>query len=172
MSYYNDMLKVGLQYQDFMCDLLYQLGIPLLSYSSKMYQIKKGENKAGFEIKFDQMFARTGNLWIEFEERSVTDKPYIQSGIFRDDWTWLYLIGDYSTIFIFPKKFLRAYFTACQQNGKIRILENNRKTSKGFLLSRADAEYYAILIIKKQDHGYDVNFDSQHFLRTIPTKEG
>jgi hypothetical protein len=166
-NYYTQQLNDGLEYQDFICDLLYRLGIPLLSYSSKKYQIEKGENKAGFEIKYDKQFAKTTNLWIECYERVIPDKPYVPSGIFRDDWTWLYVIGDYRMIFVFPKKTLRTLYRASQQNGEMFLRENTRKTSKGLLLTQKDAEYYAILIIYEQQGQYHVIFDQHHYLRKL-----
>ena len=106
-SYYQSQFKDGIEYQDFIFDTLYGLGLPLISYSSKKYQCEKGENKAGIEIKYDKKFRITGNLYIETDEKSNENiQNYTRSGIFRDDKTWLYLIGDYKTIYVFAKRHL------------------------------------------------------------------
>ena len=102
-DYYKKMLKKGLEYQDFVIEFLYHQGLPLITYSSEKYQIEKGENKLGVEIKFDDKFKETGNLFIEVEERRNENKKYVNSGIFRDDNTWLYVIGNYEWAFIFFK---------------------------------------------------------------------
>ena len=52
-EYYRQKLEEGEQYQDFVTEKLYEIGIPIISYSSKRYQHIVGENKCGFEIKFD-----------------------------------------------------------------------------------------------------------------------
>ena len=149
MSYYNDMLKEGLEYQDFIFDLLYKLGLPLISYSSKMYQINKGENKSGIEIKYDKKFSKTGNFWIEFLEKSnVNNEKWIKSGIDRDDNTWLYLMGDYEVIYVFSKRHLKMHKERLKKNGS-RPMYNNMNTSVGFLLSKRQADFMAVRIIKK-----------------------
>ena len=145
-EYYKKKLNQGLEYQDFIFDTLYSLGLPLISYGSKKYQVEKGENKAGFEIKFDDKFATTGNFWIEVAEKSKPEnKQWIPSGIYRDDNTWLYLIGNYSEFYIFAKSHLQLI------ESDYDIIINNRKTSKGFLLPKKRADKLAVRIIKCGD---------------------
>lgn len=144
-KYYKDQLEDGLQFQDFVFDVLYEYGIPLISYSSKKYQVEKGENKAGIEIKYDKQFIKTGNFWIELYEKShPSKKKWIASGILRDDNTWLYLIGNYDVFYIFPKKYLKLI------SNQFHILVNKRKTSKGFLLDIKRADTIAAKIIKPE----------------------
>lgn len=141
-NYYKEQLKEGQEYQDFVGDILYSHGIPIISYGSKKYQIERGENKIGIEIKYDKKFKDTGNLYIELKEKSnPKNENYINSGINRDDNTWLYVIGDYKTIFVFGKKML--YYLS----KKYKEIENNTKTSKGFLLPIADAKNYCEKLI-------------------------
>ena len=87
-------LEKGLQFQDFITDILIkELGISLSTYSSQKYQNLKGENKQGFEIKFDDKYKDTGNVYIEVAEKSnPLNENFISSGIYRNDNTWLYLI--------------------------------------------------------------------------------
>ena len=140
-AYYRQKLEEGLCYQDFVVEQLYGAGIPLISYSSKKYQNLIGENKAGIEIKFDQKFRETGNFYIETAEKSRAENPfYVASGIYRNDKTWLYLIGNYSSIYVFSKRQLQM---VADKHRKVQTA-----TSQGFLLPVDYAEkHLAIKII-------------------------
>jgi hypothetical protein len=137
---YKEMLQKGLEYQDFVTDVLInEFGISLSSYSSEKYQYKKGENKQGFEIKFDDKYKTTNNLYIEVAEKSnKLNENFISSGIFRNDNTWLFIIGNYEEIFIFSKKHLKLMFAS----KKFRSVET--ETSKGFLIDKISAENYCL----------------------------
>ncbi len=138
-EYYREKLEQGLQFQDFVSELLYKEGFPVVSYVSSLYQRRCGENIIGIEIKFDARFRETGNLYIETAEKSSpTREFYYPSGIYRKDNTWLYAIGNYSMVYLFPKKYLQLI--------RKRYKEIIRATSKGFLLSKADADKYAIRV--------------------------
>lgn len=128
MNYYSEKLNQGLEYQDYITEQLYKCGLPLINYSSKKYQFTKGENILGVEIKFDDKYDKTGNLYIEVAERSNINKNYVTSGIFRNDNTWLYIQGNYNIAFIFFKTQLQLL------SRKLPIFEISLKTSKGFLL--------------------------------------
>jgi len=131
---YKACLEKGLKFQDFVSEkLIEKLGIPLTNFSSREYQTHKGENKQGFEIKFDDRFKETGNIYIEVAEKSNPDNSnFVKSGIYRRDNTWLYLIGDYSRVFIFSKKLL----ISVHESKKFREVKTS--TSEGFLL---DSEF-------------------------------
>ena len=141
-EYYEEKLQQGLEFQDFVTDILFnELFIPLSSYQSRKYQLK-GENKQGIEIKFDDKFKATGNVYIEISEKSNANNiNFIESGIYRNDNTWLYIIGDYSILFIFGKEMLKL------MHKKKRYKEVQIPTSKGFLIPKIDAEKYALKII-------------------------
>lgn len=142
-EYYRMQLKDGLEFQDYVADLLYKNGIAIGAYSSKKYQIERGENRAGVEIKFDKKFRKTGNFWIEVAEKSKPENPsWIPSGIHRQDNTWLFVIGDRETIYILPKKTL----LRLEPGHSLRL--NDRKTSRGYLLSVEDAHHYAAKVIE------------------------
>ena len=129
-EYYKQQLAKGIFYQDFVVEQLYRIGLPIINYSSKEYQYLIGENKAGIEIKFDDKYKITGNIYIETAEKSdKKNKEYVKSGIYRSDNTWLYVIGDFTTIFIFSKKHLQLLD---QLNKKLQRVET--KTSRGILL--------------------------------------
>ena len=138
-KYYDEKLKQGQEYQDFVVSELYKIGIPVITYTSKKYQIGEGENKAGFEIKFDDRFKKTGNLYIEIAEKADPNNPnFIPSGIYCRDNAWLYVIGDYQSIYIFPKELLKQlHATGIYKEVKI-------ETSRGYLLPKKDAEEFSI----------------------------
>lgn len=147
-QYRDAQIKSGALFQDFVTEICAShANLIIQIYSSKEFQWNIGESRQGIEIKFDDKFATTGNLWIEIAEKArPRDGDYTISGIYRSDNTWLYLIGNYDTIFIFPKNILQMLHSA----ERYKVLENNLKTSKGFLLPRADAERYACLILTPQ----------------------
>jgi len=136
-KYYNEKLQQGIEYQDVVTTALYQRGIVVVGYSSKKYQNEKGENMLGAEIKRDGMFRSTGNLYIETSEKSNPDVlSFTKSGINREDNSWLYVIGDEKTIYIFSTKYLRML------EGKYKQV--TKPTSIGFLFPIVDAEKYCI----------------------------
>lgn len=148
--YYKEMLSKGLHFQDFVIEELYKIGLPIISYSSKEFQNLIGENKAGIEIKLDRKFRNTNNLYIEFEEKSnPTNSSFVKSGILRNDNTWLYLIGDYQTIYIFSKKQLIILLKHCQLHpkNKEKLILVLTPTSKGMLLPLSLCEKYCIKTI-------------------------
>lgn len=150
-EYRKTKLESGKLYQDFVVDAAWNLlGLAIVQYASEIYQRTVGESRTGAEIKHDEQFAKTGNLWIELAEKAYPrDGPYVPSGIYRTDNTWLYVIGDYDTIFIFAKTLLRAL----HQSGRWQVIENKTHTSEGFLLRAADAEKYAAMILRPKASG-------------------
>lgn len=136
-GYYAEKLEQGLQFQDVVTMALYQRGIIVVGCASKKYQNEYGENMLGAEIKRDGMFRETGNLYIETSEKSHPDnKNYIPSGIYRKDNSWLFVIGDEDTIYIFSTKYLRML------GDRYRTVQ--KTTSLGFLMPIQDAEKYCI----------------------------
>ncbi len=116
---------------------LYKRGIVVVGYASKRYQNKCGENLLGAEIKRDGRFRETENLYIEIAEKSHPDKEaFVDSGIKRQDSSWLFVIGDEKTIYIFSTKYLQLL---CH---RYKPVEGN--TSKGYLMPVDDAEKYCI----------------------------
>jgi len=133
MTYYDDKLQQGLEYQDFITKYF-----GLYSYSSKLWQNEVGENTIGMEIKFDNKFMNTGNIYIETHEKTNADnKEYIESGCLRKN-SWLYLIGNYDVAFIFATKQLKAIYLKRSPN----IVTT--PTSKGFLLNTEESNNYSI----------------------------
>ena len=138
-TYYQEKLEQALIFQDFIMEQLHSRGITIMNYGSKKYQHEKGENLAGIEIKNDSKHTETGNIYIEIAEKSnPKNESYVISGIYRNDNTWLYIIGDFSEFFIFGKSILKLL----HKGGKYK--EVTTPTSKGFLLPVGEADKYCL----------------------------
>jgi len=136
-EYYENNLKAANEYQDFVCIHLIKKGIVLSNMSSQKFQNELGENLQGFEIKFDRLFRQTNNLYIEVAEKSnPSNMNYVKSGIFRNDNSWIYAIGDYEGIYLIQKKVLKSMYE------KNRFKEVKKPTSIGMLLPLYEADKY------------------------------
>jgi len=136
-GYYADKLEQGLVFQDVVTKELYRRGIVVVGYSSRRFQNDEGENLLGAEIKRDGEFRKTGNLYIEVAEKAdPRNKVFVPSGIMRADNSWLYVIGDEETIYIFSIKYLR------KLHERWRRVE--KSTSVGYLCPIEDAEKYCL----------------------------
>ena len=144
-KYAEEKIKQGEEYQDYVTEYLCVHGMTLTTFTSAKYQYKKGENIFGAEIKHDDNHKRTGNLYIEVKERRKTCNNYVDSGIFRKDNSWLYIIGNYDIAYIFFKIQLQ------KLTERYKVFEIKRKTSKGFLIPGKDIKRYCgkILDFKK-----------------------
>src|SRR5262245_10222063 len=159
-KHYEACLAEAQRFQDFVVDVCWQqLGLAIVQYASREYQYKVGESKTGIEIKQDSRYAETGRLFIETESRRPPNTRYIPSGIFRKDNSWLYIIGNYNTLFIFSKKFLQQLSEATQ-NGRPRydIIEIDRGTAKGFCLPGDDAEKYCVKSLTLEVNAADIRW--------------
>jgi hypothetical protein len=136
-GYYANKLQIGLEFQDTVTRALYQRGIVVVGYSSRRFQVEEGENLLGAEIKRDDRFRTTGQLYIEIAEKSHPDnREFIPSGIHRKDNSWLFVIGDENTIYIFSTKYLQVL--------ERRYEKKVTPTSRGFVIPIAEAEKYCI----------------------------
>jgi len=144
-AYYDAQRARGEHYQDYVADaMLRYLHFPIVCYSSRRYQESVGEGPTGVEIKLDDYYARSRRLWIEIAEKArPRTGDYVPSGIYRADNTWLYIIGDYTTIFVFAKSILQGL----HRSGQYPIRENSYKTSQAFYLSDEVARRLAAAIL-------------------------
>lgn len=138
----------GLKFESFIMDWFSEnKKINLSHYTTYDEQIHKGENRQGIEIKNDQMFKRTGNLFISVSR----DYGYVEycSGICKGQ-SWLYVIGDEEEFYIFSTKQLVQFYK--EQTPKIfnGFTSPKNGTEKGFLLSKKQAESLCVEKIKKQ----------------------
>ena len=155
-GYYKDKLNEGLEFQDYVVTLLQKHGIILMGHASKKYQIERGENLWGAEIKYDQRRKKTGNVYIETHEKSdPRNHSWIPSGIYRADNTWLYIIGDEIEIHIHSIKYLRYLHHKTQKKGNYRSV--TIATSKGFLLPLKDSRKYSLVrFVKKSEEDMEL----------------
>lgn len=123
---YQDKLRQGEEYQDFICYVLMkEHGLPVGCCSSKKWQLQLGETIVGrVEIKYDSRMMQTGNVSIEIAE-NVNGK-WIPSGILRNDSSFLYCQGCYEKAFMFSKRTLREYLN----NEKPKIYEAGNSVRK------------------------------------------
>lgn len=143
-SYYKDRLEKGIEFQDYVHSLLYDIGIVVIQYQSRRFQFERGENSGGIEIKFDERLDDTGNLYIETAEKSHPLKPhFVPSGIYRLDNGWLYAIGNYSKVYLFVTRHLRWL------HDRHQCPEVQTPTSRGFLLPEGTAQKYAARILSQ-----------------------
>lgn len=142
-KYYDECLEMGKEFQDFISVLLLkEIGISLSGMSSKKYQTSVGENLQGIEIKFDNKFKLTNNVYIEVKEKSDPNNAvYVDSGIYRKDNTWIYIIGDYNTVFIFGKEHLKLMHKSNKYH------QVTTPTSVGFLVPLSDAKKYSLKLL-------------------------
>lgn len=141
-GYYGAMFEEGLEFQDFVALALCQRGLVIVGYASRRFQCERGENMLGAEIKRDGNFRRTGNLYVETAEKAHPSRPsFSPSGIYRRDNSWLFVIGDEQTLWIFPTKYLRRL---CEKFGEDRWRAVKTETSVGRLVPLRDADAYCI----------------------------
>ena len=147
--YYTSKLKQGEEYQDAVTDALYRNGLLLITYCSEKRQLTDGENRFGMEIKYDDKLDKTGNLFFETAEKRRPENPeWIPSGILRRDNSWLYAIGNFEALYIFPKQYLPwiqdKHLRQSPGSRFYSVFETAPKTSKGWLTPGSDIEKYAI----------------------------
>jgi len=147
-AYRKRMMEVGQLYEDFVRQQLATVGMHINIYSSKRYQISRGESPNGAEVKYDDNMRRTGNLWIELAEKACPrNGRYARSGVYRQGFTF-YIQGDYSQFFIFPTDTLR-----CEvESGRYKHLENKTKTSVGILLPCRQAQRLGAMVAVENGH--------------------
>lgn len=147
-SVHSNSLEIGHEFQDFIVEkLIRELGISISIFQSKKYQFSKGESLQGVEIKYDARSTGdcthyqckpTGNVGIEIAEKSRADMyVWTQSGIYRLDNSWLYIVGNYDCAWVFSKKHL----VLMHKTGKYREI-TSLPTMKTMLLPIEDADAY------------------------------
>jgi hypothetical protein len=126
---YIDNLKEAQEFESFASDAMaHGLCILPVVYRSKHFQTTHGESLTGIEFKLDKKFRDSGNIYVETAEswhERVSKKP---SGIYHEKLPWLFVIGDFSTFWIFATRCLQRQ----HESGSYRSVETS--TSDGFLL--------------------------------------
>lgn len=144
-DYRRSKIETGQLFQDFVTRYMWEKHkVAVNQFTSERYQKLVGESATGIEIKHDEKFLSTGNLWIETGEKARPRQgDYYPSGIYRNDNTRYYLIGDYDTLFLFEKKRL----IEAERSGRYRTIENGTRTSIGFLLPSMPARAMAMIVL-------------------------
>ena len=127
---YDELLEVGDEYCRYVVARLRAEGVDVQFVRGYHNQLEFGDTTIGVEIKFDRILHKSGNLYLEIEERRTTDQPWVASGIYRQDRTRWYGIGDYNAWYVYEKAVLVAEH---ELRGK-PMLEIERGTSRGFLI--------------------------------------
>jgi hypothetical protein len=146
-TYRQKQLKKGQEYEDWLQKQLATRGIFLGNITSQKYQQEDGENLLGMEIKFDGLVAETGRVYVETAEKAMP-RPgsYAPSGIYRNDSTWLYAVGNYDILFIFGKRTLRRL---CEKNPDwLYHPPKDKATSQGFCIPEKQAMEIAEKVIR------------------------
>ena len=138
ITYRRRQIIEGSMFEDFVyMQLEEKLKVSIEGCNTREEQFSIGENYFGMEIKHDTLHEKTGNLFIEYKEKSIsTNENWVESGIFRGDNSWLYLTGNNKVFYIFSIKDLRGAFHIADEHGepKHSRVMSIRKTSWGFLL--------------------------------------
>lgn len=152
LSYYEQCLHDGLEFQDFAVATVYrEWGLPIVTYASKATQCAVGESVTGVEMKLDRKWESSGNLYIETHERSRAEYGWSLGGILRRDNSWLYLIGNQAGFWLFAKRHLLVAYQQTNSSSQRRYEQvetippgESKPTSRGFLLPLRRAETLAI----------------------------
>lgn len=140
---YKDSLQKGLEYQDWCVSELMKIGLCVCIYSSKNFQ-KGKESANGIEIKAQLEHTVHGTLYIETYALDFKANCWYPSGIYND--SWLYVTGDYETIYIIPTNSLRMLDSEDKyESARANLL--GCPPSKGYKLPIADAQKYAARIL-------------------------
>ncbi|KKM76086.1 hypothetical protein LCGC14_1383680 [marine sediment metagenome] len=105
-QYYKDKLAEGQQYENFVMSRWPDVypNRKLTIRESKYAQLK-GETEEGIEIKYDGRMEETGRVYIEMQEKThIDNEKYVESGIYRNDNSKLFLIGNMTQWFLFSKE--------------------------------------------------------------------
>jgi len=151
-GYYKEKLQASFEFENYLANLIKQkYGLDLGQFNTANGQYVEGENMLGIEIKLDMMYKKTGNLYIEYGEKSRSENTkFIKSGILKDDKSKYFLIGDYDKFWIFRKSRLQEILEEEQENEEahkksqraIRFVQIT--TSTGYLFPIRNAEIEAL----------------------------
>jgi len=133
----------GVLFEDHVCRVLYLAGLPFQVFRSRDGQQLWGESTLGLEVKLDENFRETGNLFVETEERPGRSYEWKPAGIYSECRPWLYAIGDFFTLFLFATSTLRNM----HKRRCFREVGNRSDTGRGFLLPVDTAQKWAAHVL-------------------------
>jgi len=147
---HDDSLNIGHEFQDYVIQYISKnMGISISVFQSKKFQFNIGETVQGVEIKYDARSTgdctykeclATGNVGIEVAEKSSQyNADFIDSGIYRRDNSWLYIVGNYHCAWIFSK----AHLQKLHKSNTYKTIKT-LPTIKTMLLPVKDADEHCI----------------------------
>jgi len=137
---YKERLLQGKEYENFVRKVLKEkMNLSVDVYKNIQDQYNIGESEQGFEIKYDKRYKETNNIYIEVAAKTNKNNlNFIDSGIYRNDNSWILLIGNFDVIYFFGINTLRLLYETD------RFKKVNTETSKAFLLYPEDIEKYKL----------------------------
>lgn len=150
-GYYINQLNASHRFEVYVDYMFSQLGYDIGLFYGKNQQYMQGETKAGIEIKCDMKLQKTGNVYIEYQERITKDGEWVDSGILKKDETRYYLIGTVEEFYILPRSKLQSYYNRLVKYGELisgmhLVDEKEHQTSKGFTMNRQWAEQDSLTV--------------------------
>jgi hypothetical protein len=135
--YFTKQLEEAFLFENYIANLLKdRFDMEIGAFMDAHGQYDLGENALGIEIKNDKLVHKTGNLYIEYQEKSNADNhSFVSSGILKNDNTRYFLIGTQERFYILHKKRLLEIYDQAQRGllrGRVRLV--HIATSKGMLL--------------------------------------
>lgn len=142
-------LEAGLEFQDFAVEQIQQhLGLSISLFSSRKYQLQRGESVQGFEFKLDARCTDFNRLSVETGEKSqASNVAYVPSGIYREDNTWIYVQGNFDILFVFAKSTLPILHQLKCKDGTWRFQRKEEPTLQAFYLPFKEAATYAAKVL-------------------------
>lgn len=134
----------GLEFEDFAVLQLNTKGFNIHINRSRKFQINNGDSLQGIEFKRDNLCLRTERLSIETAERVNLMRPWVLSGILKEDGCWGYCQGNLMTFWLFNKKDLRR-LERWGRNGNAPLLFDETPTVRKFYLPTRLADEICIL---------------------------
>lgn len=138
-------LKEGQAFETFAGQLLNKYGLVTWRLTDAKHQLAIGENTQGVEFKLDKRCLEFGHLSIEVQEKArASNADWVDSGILRNDNTWLYVQGNERRIYVFAKSWLRRWYAV---RVKPTDITTPKPTIRRFFLELDDAYIGAALIL-------------------------
>ena len=132
-SQYLANLAAGELFQDYVADVYLQhFNVEVGMYTTKAQQVAFGESRLGVECKYDRIYHRTNNFFIETHERHDVSAEYKPSGPFHENRPNFICIGSHKRkeIWTFRPEDLQAEHASGQWPER----ENAIQCGLGFLL--------------------------------------
>jgi hypothetical protein len=139
----------GMEFQDWVVEQFNKRAFYVQLHASKRYQFERGESVQMVEIKLDNRFIDTGRLSIEVGERTAIDRPWVASGIYRNDNTVFYAQGNFDRVYLFDKRVLQRYHRD-QCNSQFEESPRESPTVRKFYMPLIVADELCIFFVDRE----------------------